>query len=382
VPSELHILYPNQIYPETSGGYLRAFNIAKSASERFSKTCIFAVNENVTYNGEVDGIRLIQGKKYSDLIDKMNYYSRGIFSRDFSLKSLNSAFYNKNDVLFQIEDPLFYNLLKEKGIKKYVLDEHNVNWELLTFPTYNLKYRIYNRLSFKRNKLIEITAIRDATHVLVCSKRDKQTILQEVPEVSEKITVIPNCVDFSEYECYLKYNERKKGWNETFFVLFIGSFLYSPNIDALYTICNKIAPNFENNVQFIIIGKNPPDLSKPKNVKILGYVDDVKRYILESDICIAPLRYGSGTRLKILEYMAMGKSVISTTKGAEGITYTPNRDIIIENTIDSFPERIEELIADKIKRSEIEKNAMTLIKQKYDWKLYQKKLQGVYEAIG
>ena len=61
---ELHILYPNQIYPEKSGGYLRTFNIAKSASEKFSKTCIFAVNENVTYNGEVDGIHMIQGEKY------------------------------------------------------------------------------------------------------------------------------------------------------------------------------------------------------------------------------------------------------------------------------------------------------------------------------
>jgi hypothetical protein len=128
---DLHILYPNRIYPEKSGGYLRTFNIAKLASEKFSKTCIFAVNENVTYNGEVDGIHLIQGEKYSNVIDKIDYYSRGIFSRDFSFKSPDRAFYNKNNVLFQIEDPLFYNLLKKKGIKKYVLDEHNVCWKLL-----------------------------------------------------------------------------------------------------------------------------------------------------------------------------------------------------------------------------------------------------------
>lgn len=128
---ELHILCPNRIYPEKSGAYLRTFNIAKLVSEKFNKTCIFAVNENVAYNGKVDGIHLIQGKKYLDVIDKMDYYSRGIFSRDFSFKSLDRAFYNKNDVLFQIEDPLFYNLLKKKGIKKYVLDEHNVCWKLL-----------------------------------------------------------------------------------------------------------------------------------------------------------------------------------------------------------------------------------------------------------
>jgi glycosyltransferase involved in cell wall biosynthesis len=379
---ELHILYPSRIYPEKSGGYLRTFNIARLVSEKFSKTYILAMDENIEYNGEVDGIHLIQGKKYSNVIDKIDYYSRGIFSRNFSFKSPDRAFYNTNNVLFQIEDPLFYNLLKKKGIKKYVLDEHNVYWKLLTFPTFNFKYRIYNKLTFARNKSIEIKAIRNATHVLVCSKRDKRVILQEVPEVANKITVIPNCVDFNEYESYLRYEDMKDREKELFFVFFVGSFAYSPNIDALHIICNKIAPSFGSEVKFIIVGGNPPDITRSKNVKFLGYVEDVKRYLLESDICIAPLRYGSGTRLKILEYMAMGKPVISTAKGVEGIDCIPNKDVIIEDNTDAFSERIEELLVDKRKRDDIGKNAMELIKQKYDWKIYKKTLQSVYDAIG
>ena len=377
----LHILCPNRIYPEKSGVYLRTFNIAKLASEKFIKTYIFAVDENVTCNGEVDGIYIIQGEKYSNAIDKVKYYFEGLFSEDFSLKSPDNAFYNKNNTLFQIEGPFFYNLLKKKGIKKYVLDEHNVYWELLTFPTFNLKYGFYNRLTFKRDKLIEIKALQNAAHVLVCSERDKQTILREVPEVNEKITVIPNCVDFSEYESYLRYNEGRERGNEAFYVLFVGLLSYSPNIDALHSICRKIAHSFGNDVKFIIIGKNPPNINKPENVKFLGYVDDVKKYIRDSDICIAPLRYGSGTRFKILEYMAMGKPVISTAKGAEGIEYTKNKDVIIEDNINAFPERIQELLEDRRKREEIGKNAMELIKRKYDWKIYRKTLHGVYDAI-
>lgn len=380
---ELRILYPNPIYPKKSGGYLRTFNIAKLGSEKFSRTYILAVDENIKYSGEAGEIHIIQEKKYRNLLEKVKYYSKGLFSRDFSLKSPDDAFYNKNNTLFQIEGPFFYNLLKKKNIEKYILDEHNVYWEFLTFPAFNLKSKVYNRLAFKRDKLIEIKALENAAHVLVCSERDKQTILQEVPTASEKITVVPNCVDFSEYNGYLKYNEmrEKEKENEAFYVLFVGSFAYSPNIDALHIICDKIAPSFGNEVKFIIIGMSPPDITRPKNVKFLGYVEDVKKYILESDICIAPLRYGSGTRLKILEYMAMGKPVISTAKGVEGIAYTPNKDIIIEDNIEAFSERIEELLEDKKKMDDIGKNAMELIKQKYDWKIYKKTLQSVYDAI-
>ena len=79
--------------------------------------------------------------------------------------------------------------------------------------------------------------------------------------------------------------------------------------------------------------------------------------------------------------MAMGKPVISTAKGVEGIDCTPNKDVIIEDNIEAFSERIEELLEDKKKMDDIGKNAMELIKQKYDWKIYKKTLQSVYDAI-
>ena len=156
---------------------------------------------------------------------------------------------------------------------------------------------------------------------------------------------------------------------------------YFPNSDAVQLICTKIAPKLDDKIRFIIIGKEPPTIRKPKNVDFLGYVDDVKRYIRKSDICIAPLRYGSGTRLKILEYMALGKPVISTSKGAEGLEYINSVNMIIEDNIDSFPERILELIEKKSKRDEIGKNARQLIEEKYDWDIYKEKLVRIYEEI-
>jgi len=377
---ELRILFPLQIYPTKTGGVIRTTNIAKLASKKFSKTTIFAVDENIEYENKDDGVYIIQEKKYRNATEKMKYYFESLFSPKFSLKTPDIAFCNKDNAIFQIEDPLFYYALKEKDIKKYVLNEHNVCWELLDFPQFNLKYRVYTKLAYKRNKLIEKKALQGATHIIVCSERDKQLILQEIPRIGEKITVIPNSIDFSEYENFLKYHRKENSNKGAFYVLFVGLLSYPPNTDALHLICNKIAPNFGEDVEFLIVGKNPPNIKKPKNVKFLGYVEDIKEYILGSDICIAPLRYGSGTRLKILEYMAMGKPVVSTSKGAEGIGYTYNKNIIIEDNISLFAERIRELIEDEEKRRQIGKAGMELVKEKYDWKIYKNTLERVYEG--
>lgn len=379
---ELRILFPTEIYPKKHGGYYRTFNIAKLASGKFSKTRIFAVGENVEYEGESDGIYITQKKNYSNIVDKGKGYLKALCPKDYSIRMPNQTFYNKNAALFQIEGPFFYNLLKKKGIEEYILDEHNIYWELLTFPSFNLKNRLYSKLTFKRNKLIEIEALKNASHILVCSERDKQKILQEVPETKEKTTIIPNCVDFREYENYLRLKEVEKRKNGVFHILFVGLLSYFPNTDAIDIICNKIAPDFDNNVQFIVIGKNPPPIkNKPNNVKFLGYVNDLKEYIFKSDVCITPLRYGSGTRFKILEYMAMGKPVISTTKGVEGIEAIGNRDIIIEDNINMFSSRLKELLDDEELAKKIGRNGMDIIKRKYDWKIYRKTLLEIYADL-
>lgn len=375
---EVRILYPDQLFPEKiTGGYLRTINLAKLASEKFRTSLFGMAEENYTNNR--DGIKLIQEKKYKDIKEKIKHFSDGLFSDNYSLMNSKTIFkdFIPENTVFQIENPLVYNMLKKRKIEDYILDEHNVYWEFSNFPNFDLKNRIYTKLASKRDENIEVNAIRDAFHVLTCSERDKKKIIERIPEAEDKITVIPNCVDFEKYDNYIG----TKPDNNVFTVLFMGLLSYQPNTDALCNICNNIAPNFGENVQFKIIGQNPPKINHPKNVKFLGYVADVKEYILNSDVCIAPLRYGSGTRLKLLEYMAMGKPVISTSKGAEGIDYINNKNIIIEDDINNFSGIINELMADKAVRNSLGRNAKVLIKNNYDWKIYQKDLFNVYEEV-
>ena len=112
-----------------------------------------------------------------------------------------------------------------------------------------------------------------------------------------------------------------------------------------------------------------------------GYVDDIKSVIASADICIAPIRSGSGTRIKILEYMAMGKPVITTSKGAEGIEYTDGLNIIIEDRIENYPEIIRHLLDDEKKRLALGREGRKLITEKYDWEMYRKRLEKIYRDV-
>jgi len=378
--NELCILCSNPIYPQQSGGALRTYNIAKLGVDAFSRVSVLTVDEKTTYERNVERIHLLQAKKHRTRFDKLQYYFDGVISPSFGLRTPDLEPYINDQTLFQIEGPYFYHTIKKAGVKKFILNEHDVNWESSQYPVYNLKNFIFYRQSVKRNKSIEIKALKDATHVLTCSERDAHVFINEVPEVEGKITIIPNCVNFKEYRIFQKNHSCVKDESGLFTVLFVGLLSYPPNHDAVNVICSQIAPNFGEDVQFLIIGKNPPNILKPNNVRFLGYVEDVKEYIQKSDICIAPLRYGSGTRLKILEYMAMGKPVISTSKGAEGIEYTENKNIIIEDDLSAFSKKVRILLDDKQTRDNLGKSAKDLIQQKYDWERYRKTLHEIYKT--
>ena len=205
--------------------------------------------------------------------------------------------------------------------------------------------------------------------------------MREVPEVNSKIVVMPNCVDFDEFSSYFNSDQKIDSAGEKFNVTFIGSLFYPPNRDAVDIIVSTIAPHFSNDVQFLIVGKNPPDLHTPDNVHFLGYVDDIKQTISQSDICIAPLRFGGGTRIKILEYMAMKKPVISTSKGAEGLCVRNGEHIILEDDLELFHEQIYTLLNDDKKMRVIGEKGHALVREKYDWKLYKGALEKEYKRL-
>ena len=157
-------------------------------------------------------------------------------------------------------------------------------------------------------------------------------------------------------------------------MVFTGSMDWLPNEDGMTYFCREILPRIrksEPDATLSIIGRSPTPavrrLAEIPGVEVTGRVDDVRPHIARGSVYIVPLRIGGGTRLKIFEAMSMGKAVVSTTVGAEGLPVTNGRDIDIADEPSRFAHAVVHLMRDTQGRRDIEAAARRLVVEKYDW---------------
>lgn len=151
------------------------------------------------------------------------------------------------------------------------------------------------------------------------------------------------------------------------------TFNWIHNINALRWFFENVQPILKskyNEIETRIIGKNPPaefDKYKETGVKILGYVDDVKPYMNDSQIYIAPLFVGSGIRIKILEAMAMELPVVATDISAEGIEADESDGLFRANTKEEYIKTILFLLEDEVRRKDLGQKARKFIEENHTW---------------
>ena len=170
-------------------------------------------------------------------------------------------------------------------------------------------------------------------------------------------------------------------------LVFTGSMDWLPNDDAISYFCQEILPlvwQKNNALKLYVVGKNPSSVvknlaHKDNRVIVTGRVDDVRPFVERSKIFIVPLRIGGGTRLKILEAMAMGKAVVSTTIGAEGIECKDGINIALADNPDNFAQKIIDLCKNPTLAATLGDNGRQLVCQKYDWTIVGKKLTDIYQ---
>jgi sugar transferase (PEP-CTERM/EpsH1 system associated) len=157
-------------------------------------------------------------------------------------------------------------------------------------------------------------------------------------------------------------------------MVFTGSMDWLPNEDGMRYFCRDILPKIrqaEPEATLSIIGRAPTPtvrkLAEIPGVEVTGRVDDVRPHIARGAVYVVPLRIGGGTRLKIFEAMSMGKAVVSTTVGAEGLPVTNGRDIDIADEPARFAHAVVHLIRDTEARRAIEAAARHLVVERYDW---------------
>lgn len=319
------------------------------------------------------------------------YKDLSIFNRTLSIfKDLNINFIStflrllhENEIdLIQVTHPsgvlVIKTLCKIKGKNiPLIYDAHNVESDFVKEVIYNsTKYSkfeqsiIYN-YTFWLEKVVTKYAV---TYITVVSEKDKKTFVKKHGINPIKISVIPSGCRFSKFEYDLsdQGNIRNKldiPLDKTS-IIFHGSYAHPPNRKAFENVIYHIAPLFEKkypNVLFLIGGSECPKFNR-KNVKSLGFIDDLYGVISTADIAIVPLDNGAGTKLKIFDYFCVGVPVITTEKGIEGIDARNGENaVIVENVGPDFINAIKYLVENKSERKRIGLNGFQLAREKYDW---------------
>jgi glycosyltransferase involved in cell wall biosynthesis len=245
--------------------------------------------------------------------------------------------------------------------KPIIVDCHNI-FQSLKISETNLTRKIIETS-------IEKMIYRFANIILTVSEKEKQ-IFSSYAIGKAQIEVIPNGVDtaiFSKPVNVAKLRE-DYGLTNNHVVIFVGNMEYEPNKEAVRLIATKIAPEVKKvvkNVTFLIVGRvNGPTYA------ILNYVGVVKNVVpllVVSDVAIAPLLNGGGTRLKILEYLSIGLPVVSTTIGAEGLGVKNGTHAIIEDDLTVFASKLIQLFNDPKLSHKLGQSARQLAIEKYDW---------------
>jgi len=136
-------------------------------------------------------------------------------------------------------------------------------------------------------------------------------------------------------------------------------------------------------VHFVVVGQHPhrrlDGLRDDPAVRLTGWVEDTRPYIAQAAVYVAPLRMGGGTRLKLLEAMAMGKAVVATRLGAEGYPVTDGRELLLADTPADFAAGVVALLRAPERRAELGRAARAFVEQWYDWRIIVPRVETVYE---
>jgi glycosyltransferase involved in cell wall biosynthesis len=264
-----------------------------------------------------------------------------------------------------------------------VVNSHNIDYDLARQHARvgnSLARRIYSVANWRKLRREELGTYRDADGVYLCSAADERRLLDEVPNI--RTTVIPNAADVEYYQPRPTYPPPD---GRT--VVFFGHLSYLPNVDGVIHFVQHIWPRIVEahpEARCKLIGGQPPPsllaLAGPR-VELTGFVSDLRPHLAAAAAVVVPLRLGGGTRLKIVEAMAMGKAIVSTPLGAEGIEAVPKRDLLIENEPAAFANAVNRLLADPDLAARIGQSARRLAVERYSWSGAAQALEGFYRRI-
>jgi glycosyltransferase involved in cell wall biosynthesis len=262
-----------------------------------------------------------------------------------------------------------------------ILDSHNVEHDIYRRMTIHagswLRKQHYDH-EYRRLYDEELTACRNHDAIFVTSARDKEILDADVPEVPKFI--VPNGVDTS---YFTPSDEPHEGAS----LVFTGMMGYVPNYDGMIYFLDKVFPLIQKEIprlKIYVVGDRPPkELLKraTEHIVVSGFVDDVRPYVWKSAVYVVPLRIGGGTRLKILEAMAMKKPIVTTSIGCEGIDVRHRESVLIADYPDEFAQSVIELLRNEPLQNRLTQNGYELVHARYKWSVIGRHVETMYRSL-
>lgn len=261
-----------------------------------------------------------------------------------------------------------------------VSDAQNVEWDIIQRgkqEARNLRqYFDFSMMgTFVRKD--EVACCHDSSAVMAVSHHDQLLFRKDLPDTP--LTVVPNGVD-TDYFTSQNPKPEKDG-----LIIFTGAMDYFPNHQAATIMIKSILPLIHQTIpsaQLVIMGANPSQsLQKlaSSHVGITGRVEDVRPWLSQAQIAVVPLRIGGGTRLKILEAMAMNTPVVSTPLGCEGLEVEHGVNILIADDHKSFAQSVIDLLVNPELRKSLSQKGRTLVLEHYRWDIIGESQEASYD---
>lgn len=238
---------------------------------------------------------------------------------------------------------------------------------------------LYSLIQWRKLRAYEARVCRGADAVLAVSE-DDAAALRALGRTAP-VFVVPNGVDI-EY-----YHPNPSAIREPATLLFTGTMDFRPNVDAVRWFVAEVLPLLTRkrpDVRLDVVGRSPAPavrrLAAPA-VAVTGAVEDVRPYFARASLFVVPMRMGGGVRLKILETLAMGLAVVSTSMGAEGAGLTRGKELLIADTAEQFAAAVLRLLDDPALRSQLARAGRETACQRFDWGRITPRLLDVYGGI-
>ena len=381
-------------YPPSDGGNIAMYNLAKGMHDSGHSIYILAVNtpkhfveqipEELKKIATVDTVfidtKINPVEAFKNLFSSQSYNISRFYSVEFEDKLIEILKNNSFDII-QLESLFvtpYFEVIKDHSNSPVVLRAHNLEhdiWERITENEKQVLKKKYLKTLTQKLKNYEYKTIKKLNAVVAITEKDKEEFIKINPDL--KVHVSPVGLDPDDYKILNLKTE---------FALFhLGSMDWLPNIEGVEWMLQNVWPLIKKqNLKLYLAGRKMPDQFldlNEENIIVEGAIENNKQYMREKEIMLVPLLSGSGMRVKIIEGLALGKIIISTTKGAEGIDYSDGKDILIADTPGQFAEKINYLNKNRDFCEEIKINARKLFLEKYSYKNIAEDLIQFYKTL-